>query len=116
MDKTINYDWSNDKNETLKRQRGVSFEDVIFHIERGDVLDIVDHPNYPNQNIYIVRIEDYAYEVPFVQTGCEIFLKTIYPSRKATRDYLYGDKSVRSEDEQGDDTARSHQEGGSGST
>ncbi len=80
MDKTTIFDWSNDKNEILQQKRGISFEDVIFHIERGDLLDIVDNPNYPNQNIYIVRIEDYAYEVPFVQTGCVVFLKTVYPS------------------------------------
>ena len=80
LDKTTIFDWSNDKNEILQQQRGISFEDVIFHIERGDLLDIVDNPNYPNQNIYIVRIEDYAYEVPFVQTGCVVFLKTVYPS------------------------------------
>ena len=84
----MRYDWSADKNELLKQQRGVSFETVIFHIERGDLLDIVDNSNYPNQRIYIVRIDNYVYQVPFVQTGSLIFLKTVYPSRKATRDYL----------------------------
>lgn len=83
--------WNNEKNRALKSQRGISFEDVIFHIQRGHVLDIVEHPNqdrYQGQRILVVNIDHYAYLVPFVETENEVFLKTIIPSRKATRDYL----------------------------
>jgi uncharacterized DUF497 family protein len=85
------YRWNNEKNEQLKRERGLSFEQVVMHVEQDDVLDVVDHPNqekYPNQKILIVEIGDYAYLVPFVQDGEERFLKTIIPNRKATQQYL----------------------------
>lgn len=85
------FSWSTEKNEKLKEERGVSFEEVVFHIERGDVLDIVEHPNkerYPNQRFFVLNMEDYVYVVPFVEGKGEIFLKTIIPSRKATREYL----------------------------
>jgi len=85
------YKWDKEKNEKLKIERDLSFEQVTMHIERGDVLDIVAHPNqekYPNQQLLVVEINDYAYLVPFVENGK--FLKTIIPSRKATRDYLGG--------------------------
>ena len=87
--------WNNDKNEFLKRERGVSFEKVVVQISSGAILDILEHPNsnkYPNQQIFVVRIEDYAYLVPFAESEEEIFLITIIPSRKATRDYLGGEK------------------------
>jgi len=83
--------WDNKKNEWLKENRGVCFEEVIILLEREDVLEIVDHPNqtrYPGQKIATVRIGDYAYLVPYVQKGDEIFLKTIIPSRKATNQYV----------------------------
>jgi uncharacterized DUF497 family protein len=82
--------WEPDKNEWLKKERGVSFEDVLFHIETGDLLDIYDHPNqerYPGQKMYAVAIEEYVYLVPFVESKEEIFLKTIIPSRRATKLY-----------------------------
>jgi hypothetical protein len=85
------YQWSRDKNELLKRERGVSFEDVVFHIEAGDEVDIFEHPNqerYPGQKISVVLIEGYAYLIPFVESKDEIFLKTIIPSRKATQQYV----------------------------
>ena len=85
------YDWDDDKNRLLKRERGVTFEQVVMHIEDGDILDILVHPNrsrYPNQQVIIVRINDYAYAVPFVETGEKRFLKTIIPSRRLTRTYL----------------------------
>jgi uncharacterized DUF497 family protein len=87
------FSWNQDKNEILKKERGISFEDVVFHIERGDLLEIVEHPSqekYKGQRIFVVNIEDYVYLVPFVETGSEVFLKTIIPSRKATRKYLGG--------------------------
>jgi len=83
--------WDNEKNEWLKKQRGVSFEQVVILLEREDVLEVVEHPNqdkYPRQRIAIVRINDYAYLVPYIQDGEEIFLKSIIPSRKATNKYV----------------------------
>ena len=85
------FSWSIQKNENLKSERGISFEEVLFHIERGDLLDIMEHPNkgrYPGQRIFVVNIGDYAYLVPFVESGIEVFLKTVIPSRKATGAYL----------------------------
>ncbi|PKB72696.1 MAG: toxin [SAR202 cluster bacterium Io17-Chloro-G7] len=82
---------NNDKNESLRRERGVSFVETVFHIERGDLLDILEHPNqerYPGQRIFVVNINGYAYLVPFVESETEVFLKTVIPSRKATATYL----------------------------
>jgi len=87
------YKWNKEKNERVKTERGISFEQITMHIERGDLLDIVAHPNqskYPNQQILVVKINDYVYLVPFVENENGKFLKTIIPSRKATRDYLGG--------------------------
>ena len=87
------YRWDKEKNERLKIERGVSFEQITMHIERGDLLDIVAHPNqekYPNQQLLVVEINDYVYLVPFVENENGKFLKTIIPSRKATRVYLGG--------------------------
>ncbi len=84
------YSWSPEKNDALKRERDISFEDVVFHIEAGDEVDIFEHPNqdrYPGQKVSVVLIEGYAYLVPFVESEDGIFLKTIIPSRKATRQY-----------------------------
>ncbi len=70
---------------------GVSFEEVVFHIERGNLLDVLEHPNqqrYPGQRIFVVDIGGYAYLVPFIESETEIFLKTVIPSRKATNTYL----------------------------
>jgi uncharacterized DUF497 family protein len=83
--------WDNEKNERLKEDRGVCFEQVVLLMEREDIIDTVEHPNqdkYPGQKIAIVKIEDYAYLVPYVQEGDEIFLKTMIPSRKATNKYM----------------------------
>jgi uncharacterized DUF497 family protein len=82
--------WNPQKNALLKAQRGVSFEDVVFHIMAGDIIDTIDHPNqerYPGQQIHVVAIEEYVYLVPFVESEEEVFLKTIIPSRKATKGY-----------------------------
>ncbi len=83
--------WDTEKNEALKKTRGVSFEEVVWHIERGELLDLLEHPNqerYRGQRIFIVPIGDYAYLVPFVESEGEVFLKTIIPSRKATNTHL----------------------------
>lgn len=80
-----------EKNLVLKESRGVCFEDVVFFIERGDILDDYLHPNqqeYPGQRIMIVGIGNYAYLVPYVENEKELFLKTIIPSRKATQKYI----------------------------
>lgn len=87
------FSWSEEKNELLKEERQISFEDVVFYIEMGFLLDVLEHPNqekYKGQKIFVVQIEDYAYLVPFVEDEHEIFLKTIIPSRKATKKYLKG--------------------------
>jgi len=87
----ITYQWDDKKNAVLKETRGVTFEQVVMHIEGGDVLDVMAHPNkakYPDQQILVVNVNDYAYAVPFVEQGQERFLKTIVPSRKLTRQYL----------------------------
>jgi uncharacterized DUF497 family protein len=83
--------WNADKNELLKKERGLSFEDVLFYIKTGHLLAIVRHPDqikYPGQQMYIVEINNYAYLIPFIETDTEILLKTIIPSRKATKKYL----------------------------
>ena len=89
--KVKHFDWNPAKNARLKRERGISFEEVVFHIENGDEIDILDHPNqerYPGQKISVVIVVDYVYLVPFVESETEVFLKTIIPSRAATRKYL----------------------------
>ncbi len=88
------FDWNDDKNELLKKERRVSFEQVELAIASGNLLDRVRHPNqsrYPNQKVFLVKIEDYVYSVPFVEDEEKIFLKTIIPNSKATKKYL-GDK------------------------
>jgi len=83
------FDWSDDKNDWLKENRGLGFEEIIFYLaEEGHLLDIVENPNYPSQLMFVLEIESYIYLVPFVETDEEIFLKTIFPSRKATKHYL----------------------------
>ena len=85
------FDWDNVKNSKLKTSRGIAFVEVVFYIANNFVLDVIAHPNrekYPNLKIFIVNIDDYAYLVPFVEDKNIIYLKTIIPSRKATKKYL----------------------------
>ena len=94
------YDWDDAKNAKLKTERGIGFEDIVFHIGRGDLLDILAHPNperYAGQRIFVVRREDHVYLVPFVEDEHTVFLKTIIPSRRATKQYL-GEESEDHED------------------
>ena len=87
----MDYYWDRVKNEKLISRRGISFEEIVLAIEDEKILDEVEHPNetkYKNQKMYIVELNNYAYLVPFVQDKEHIFLKTIIPSRKATRKYL----------------------------
>ena len=85
------YTWNDAKNEQLKRGRGLSFEDVVYHLEHGGFLADVLHPNqaqHPGERLYIIGIEGYAYEIPFYRAGNVETLMTVYPSRKYTRQYL----------------------------
>ncbi|MCL0056373.1 toxin [Dehalococcoidia bacterium] len=78
------------KNKWLKKERGISLEQIIFHLSQGDLWKTADHPEqekYPGQEIYFVLMDDYIYLVPYKREGDQIFLKTIIPSRKATRHY-----------------------------
>jgi len=77
--------WSLEKNDLLKAKRGISFEEIALLIESGRILGIEENIGHPNQKIYILEIEDYAYIVPFVENQTEIFLKTAFPSRKYTK-------------------------------
>jgi uncharacterized DUF497 family protein len=84
------YNWNTEKNQLLVQERGVSFERIVFEIGMGNEVAVVMHPNqdkYPGQMISVVAVDDYIYLVPFVETDSEIFLKTIIPSRKATRHF-----------------------------
>ncbi len=86
------FNWDEDKNRLLKHERGVSFEQVVFCIEKGKLLDIIEHPNqekYKEQRCYVVDIENYVFIVPYVESEQSIFLKTIFPSRKYTKMYLH---------------------------
>ena len=85
--------WNPEKNQQLIAERGVSFEDVVFSLQQDALLDDIEHPNgdkYPNQRIFVINIDDYAYLVPYIENHKEIFLKTVIPSRKATKQYLGG--------------------------
>ena len=84
--------WNPEKNDALKSARGISFENVVVAVETGGLLDIVNHPNqakYPKQRVLVVVIENYVHLVPFVEEEDHYFLKTVIPSRKATRDNLH---------------------------
>ena len=83
--------WNHDKNEALKTERSISFEEMALAIEANGLLDILRHPNpkkYPNQSVFVVALEGYIYLVPYVEEPNYYFLKTVIPSRKATREYL----------------------------
>jgi uncharacterized DUF497 family protein len=88
------FEWDEDKNSWLKSHRKTCFEDVVFYVENGFVLDDMIHPNrdkYPNQRLMIIDIEGYAFLVPYIENEKSVFFKTIIPSRKATKHYI-GDK------------------------
>jgi hypothetical protein len=85
------YDWNDDKNTWLESSRGVSFEEVLVHIQNGGILDIIRHLNrirYPDQRVIVLDIDGYVWLVPYAKSGGVRFLKTIIPSRKATKEYL----------------------------
>jgi uncharacterized DUF497 family protein len=86
----MNFRWNIEKNDLLKKERGVCFEDVVTQIYEDNVLDIIKHPNeekYPGQKIYIILLQNYVHMIPFVKDGDKIFLKTIVPSRKMNKLY-----------------------------
>ena len=85
-----NFNWNPEKNLLLQKERGISFERIVFEIAGGNELAVLEHPNqekYPGQKISMIQVEDYVYAVPCVETDSEIFLKTIIPSRKATKQF-----------------------------
>ena len=91
--------WNSEKNETLKAERGISFENIVVAVESSGLLDILVHPNkakYPKQRVLVVASDNYVYLVPFVEAEDYFFLKTVIPSRKATKEYLndQGDPNV----------------------
>lgn len=85
------FDWNIEKNAKLKEEREISFEEIIVAIEEGYLLDSIKHKNikkYRQQKIFVVKLNNYVYLVPYVEDEEKIFLKTIIPSRKATKKYL----------------------------
>ena len=84
------FGWNREKNIWLKRERNISFEEIVFAIEKGCLLDEMEHPSRRNQRVIIVHSKDYVYVVPYVEGEGGIFFKTIIPSRKAYRKYLGG--------------------------
>jgi uncharacterized DUF497 family protein len=85
--------WNAEKNQLLMSERGISFEDVLFALQSERLLDDLIHPNnfkYPNQRMFVVEVDEYVWLVPYVENEGEIFLKSIIPSRKATKHYLRG--------------------------
>lgn len=88
------FDWNPEKNRQLIEERGISFEDVIFFLQNDGLLDDLEHPNtakYPDQKVFVVNIDEYAYLVPYIESKDVFFLKTVIPSRKATKQYLRSD-------------------------
>lgn len=87
----LEYEYSAEKNIKLKEERNISFEEIIYYINNGHLLDTIEHPNrtkYEGQLFYLVDVDGYVYLVPFVQEENRIFLKTIFPNRKHTKKYL----------------------------
>lgn len=85
------FSWNAEKNQLLMEERGISFESVLFAIQSGNLLDDGAHTNvekHPHQRMLIVNIDDYAWLVPYVENEHELFLKTVIPSRKATKQFL----------------------------
>jgi hypothetical protein len=87
------FSWNSEKNALLKAGRQISFEEIVLYIGMGFLLDVLEHPNqekYKGQKVFVVQVDDYVFLVPFIETEDKIFLKTIIPSRKATKKYLKG--------------------------
>ncbi len=86
----IEYKWNEEKNNILRRERNISFEDVIQALQDKKLIEVISNPsiNHPNQECFVININEYIYLVPFVKDNTKIFLKTIFPSRKHTKIYL----------------------------
>jgi len=87
--------WNSTKNQQLVSERGISFEDIVFSMQQGQLLDDIQHPNsikYPEQRIFVVNVDNYVHLVPYIENQQEIFLKTVIPSRKVTKQ-SFGEKS-----------------------
>ena len=90
MSEVLAIEFDPEKSAKLKNERGVSFDEIIALLDSEQLLDIIEHPNqtkYPNQEVLVVNIDGYIHWVPFVRSRKKIFLKTIFPSRKATALY-----------------------------
>ena len=89
------FDWDIGKNEKLIKERNISFEEIVLFVEQGKAIDIVDNPSprYQNQKMFVLDLEGYVYLVPFIETKNTYFLKTIFPSRKKTKEYLKKEKN-----------------------
>ena len=88
----VSFNWNKEKNQWLKKNRFIGFEDIVFLINEGFLIEIIINPSdkYKGQMMFVINFNDYIYLVPFVENDKEIFLKTIIPSRKATKKYLGG--------------------------
>jgi uncharacterized DUF497 family protein len=87
----MTFNWDNAKNLVLKKERGISFEEIVIAIEAGNTVDVLEHPNknrYPDQILILVNVRDYIYVVPAIADSNGFFMKTIFPSRKFTNQYL----------------------------
>ena len=87
----MTFNWDEKKNNELKKERGISFEHILYYIHYDGIIDILEHPNkkkYKNQKLYVLNIDNYAYVVPFIDINDERFLITFFPSRKYTKKYL----------------------------
>ncbi|OHD67145.1 MAG: toxin [Spirochaetes bacterium RBG_16_49_21] len=82
------YSWDTKKNETLKKLRGISFEEIVYYLSAGHLMDVIDNNKYPDQSIFVIEMNKYIYLVPFKETENQITLITIFKSRKATKKYL----------------------------
>lgn len=89
------FDWDEEKNQKLKKERDIGFEEIVVAINEGKLLVTLGHHKRPNQKIYVVNVGSYAYMVPFVEDEEKKFLKTIYPSRKMTKKYIIRKEKVK---------------------
>lgn len=88
------FNWSTEKSQMLKQERDISFEEILTFIEAGKVIEVLQNPNYSNQKMFLINIDNYIYVVPFTESKEEIFLKTIYKSRKFTKEYIHREKKL----------------------
>lgn len=95
MKEALVYNFEPEKNQKLIQLRNISFEEIIAVLASKGPLDVIEHTNknkYPNQKMYVVELHEYIYLVPYVREGHQIFLKTAFPSRKATKKYMVSKK------------------------